>query len=370
MRAPLVLMLMLVSACGAGRSPFTDDDAGTGGTAPNVSGGSSGVVASGGSGPNPGVTGGSSGSGGFAGGAGSGGVPGSGGIAAGPAFGGNGAFSGAAGFAGVGAFAGAAGVGGGAGSPGLGGTCRSATDCAAGLECVTLLAEGDRAVVNGLCTLPCDPAALDADCDSVEPRSLCVSFSETESYCMEGCFPQSDLGCSDRDDSFCMDLSPAGSGFSATACVPFCSRDQQCGLGVCNHETGFCSSTDDPGTLPLGAACTAAAAGDLNPPPDSCADGLCVSIDAGSNAGVCTALCRGDVVPQCGWDGSSESPPALCLTTLSAGLLGVALCRKTCACDTDCGNPAMGCYAEPALEQLGVTGYCAQSDGLPMLPCQ
>jgi hypothetical protein len=302
--------------------------------------------------------------GGLVGGAGTGGGAGSGGTAGASGCGG---VSGGTGGAATG---GKGGTGGGVANSPLGSNCVTDVDCGEGLTCLKSFGTSTDELAGGLCTLACDPALLDVDCDAAEPGSLCVGFTETESYCMEGCMLGADAGCSDRTNVFCIDLSAEGSTVPAPVCLPFCVNDDQCTMGVCDHETGLCAAMSDPGTLLLGAACTPVPAGTVDPPPDTCAEGFCVSIVEDDSQGVCSQICRGDVVPQCGWAGPGVPLTAICLQPAESGLLDLGLCRKGCNCDMDCGNPDFVCFAEPQLAQFEAAGYCVLSTdamGMPVV---
>ena len=342
---------------GSGGSAGSGGDSAVGG---NAAGGNAGNGQSGSGGTFSGGSGGTF-SGGFGGGGAGGNVLG--GSGGGGAIGGK---AGGAGLGGSGALGGGGGTAGGGPSSALGARCSADFECGNGLFCLTNFGDAGERLPGGLCTLPCDPSQLDLDCNTFEAGALCVGFSNVENYCMEGCVLHGDVGCSDRTDVFCVDLATPGSSIAVPVCVPFCSNDEQCSQGVCNHETGGCSSTRDPGTLPLGAPCTPPTS--QTPPPDQCAEGACIAL-ASSAGGICTALCRGDILPQCGWDGQAP-PSALCLQPAGAGLLEVGTCRRGCDCNDDCGHPGMLCYAEPQLEQFGALGYCVEDDGSLGIACQ
>jgi hypothetical protein len=134
----------------------------------------------------------------------------------------------------------------------------------------------------------------------------------------------------------------------------------------CEHDTGFCTDYAELGSKPLGAPCDPRASN------DECAAGFCLPLSPTDTLGVCTAFCRTDVFPRCGWQSQNAPIAGICRPQLAEpGPLDPGLCRATCDCDDYCGHSWMVCVADPALEQYGKAGYCAPiDDGLPGTPCQ
>jgi hypothetical protein len=235
----------------------------------------------------------------------------------------------------------------------LGAPCTDSTDCARNLEC--MIEEPTWRLAGGLCTLRCDEALLDADCEAIAPGSHCIGGFGDNAFCHEGCAPGDPAtACRGRSDVLC----------SEGSCLPYCFNDRQCPVGSCNYETGLCIGVD-VGEKELGTPCNPKFSN------DGCAEGFCVSLDPNNATGICTAICRTDVFPQCGWDGRTSPATGYCVPQLlESGPLDPGTCRATCNCDDDCRSSAV-CTPDPALEPFGRVGYCALFDeGLPGTPCQ
>jgi hypothetical protein len=244
----------------------------------------------------------------------------------------------------------------------IGRACRVDADC--GGNKVFCLSSASNATglggpANGLCVVDC---ATDATaCTSVDPLSVCVSFSSAggPAYCLEGCTVGPSGGtakCHDRPDFACDDSTGPGGGDGI--CVPVCRGDFDCGGRKCDLGSGFCN--DAPavsGTLPLGSDCDPSAV------TTTCA-GVCVPLDSSGKAGMCSGLCSLGTVG-CGDDPSSTAPlHAECLfdaTALGLGSTGdIGLCGVLCDCDSECTASGRVCRPVPAADQgvSGRAGYC------------
>jgi hypothetical protein len=274
---------------------------------------------------------------------------------------------GAAGLSGVGVkgLAGAPGTGtpGLTGVPGtpIGRSCRTDTDCGGGkLFCLTPTSSssGLGGPPNGLCVADC--TANTGGCASIDPLSVCVSFSAVngKAYCLEGCTVGASSGtkCHDRPDLACDDSTGTAPGDGL--CVPSCRGDADCGARICDLGTGFCNDRAVlGGTLPIGSSCDPQAA------TDRC-EGACLPLDSAGATGMCGGLCTLGIVG-CGEDPASNAPlSAACLfdgTVLGKGDTGdIGLCGALCDCDAQCAAKGTLCRPLAASLQsgLGRAGYC------------
>ncbi|MFZ5897388.1 MAG: hypothetical protein ACOY0T_40415 [Myxococcota bacterium] len=289
--------------------------------------------------------------------------------------GGGGVIGGAAGAAGAAGRGGGGGAGGTAGAPAkstnLGKACVNDSGCgAAPVYCYT-----GTDVPQGFCTADC---LDDSDCEKISSGSMCAG-----QFCIQGC----EVGaasltqkCQGRDDFTCQlfavdesgitcardaDCAPAGPAYFcsskrclATACLPTCANDVECGDAYCNLGSGFCEQ-EKPTGLPLGTAC------DVNAQTDPCA-GICIG-DSEGTFSLCSGFCNLGLATACGWDGIGKADAA-CLfgqafnTSPDVGDAGY--CAQLCDCSSDCRNPKFGCVALSANEAkvVGRLGYCTITD--------
>jgi len=288
---------------------------------------------------------------------------------------------------------GAGGTGGSGGSGGVAAFGRACTNDAScgdpALTCLTNTGLGDGGPAGGLCTQACTG---DTQCLELAVDSYCVPFTDTESYCLQGCLtgelnapkcqqrPEvactliglipNGAACTSSDDcasgELCSSQTPRQCGSIVTGCVPNCGGDFDCGAGqFCNYGTGFCSDTEPEG-LPIGAPCTPPVEDD---DVDPC-QGFCMASDDARTEGVCTAFCTfNSALSGCGWDGLSPDPAAGCLysTILSQGDLGendVMICGMLCDCNADCALSGERCVDEQGIIEtlFGRAGYCRPLD--------
>jgi len=305
--------------------------------------------------------------------------------------------SGGTGGGGTGGTAGKGGTGGTGGTGGSGGIASfgrgCTTDASCGdplLTCLTNNGLSDGGPGGGLCTRAC---TSDTECLELALDSFCVPFTDTESFCLQGCttgslnvpkcqqrpevactliglIPQGQA-CTSSDQcaegELCSSQTPRQCGTIVTGCVPNCGGDFDCGSGqFCDFGTGFCVN-EEPDGLPIGSPCT--------PPvgvndPDPCM-GFCMASDEARTEGVCTAFCTfNQALSGCGWNGATPDPDAGCLysTILSQGDLGegdVMICGMLCDCNDDCALSGERCVDESGgtIESLfGRAGYCRPLD--------
>jgi hypothetical protein len=409
------------AACGDGSNLGWTDEPSPGG-----GGGASGSKATGGNQTGGNQTGGNqTGAAGSSTTAGTGAVPSSGGQAgAGPEpgpgghAGDGGASPGAAGLGGEEALGGAAGAGpgnaaagaggdasgdGGGGDDGtgsgdgglLGRPCTGDLDCTsvseAGLHCLkpssTALDGGGPP--GGLCTRKCQS---DSDCDSHAAGALCYPFSDTASYCVEGCsFGDPEPGhdkCHNRADFAC---APAMLGNTNDACgvatpcfegelcssgtchvvfpgcLPSCRGDIDCGAGLyCDQSflSGVCVKKKPTGKR-LGEPCLVPGAHEPAER-DECL-GFCQPDQPGATTGHCGASCP--LLGGCAWDAGSERFDGACVYlntwTSSAAAGDLGYCAQACDCSAQCDDGALMCtlFGDDALpSNFNGDGLCLTAE--------
>lgn len=305
-------------------------------------------------------------------------------------YGGGGIVGGAGGNSGDGGAKGGSGPKGGAGgakggSSGTGGSgntktsnmgkaCVNATTCGANLDCYT-----GPDVPNGFCTADC---VDDSDCEKLSPGSMCVT-DPSGGFCIQGCEVGSgslEAKCQGRDDFSCQlfavdqsdtlcsrdaDCAPLGPAYFcssntciATACLPTCGSDAECGENFCDVGNGFCVPEKPPG-LAIGSSC------DPNAATDPCA-GFCLGNTDGSFA-LCSGYCTLGVATTCGWDGTGSADSA-CMFIPGFNEMAASgdagYCGQLCDCSADCRNPGFSCIELSAAtaKVFKRSGFCAAAD--------
>lgn len=244
----------------------------------------------------------------------------------------------------------------GEGKSALGEPCPCATDCMAGLLC---LSEADSGAPQGECQAGCTD---DSGCPS-EGGWYCFKFDETDALgiCVQHCQTSND--CTSPDRHWCL----------FGDCSYTCERDSQCLSGHCNPGTFVCDDGAPNGDAPLLADCLR---------DEDCASGKCFG-----NPPTCHMPCPGDrdVCPAgtvCKNNGchplcktTADCPaPWLCDTVLDdpSGELvcayrdrdqtctGVAASAgEPCGCDADCAD-GLPCQAPNSLGNTDPFGLCVQ----------
>ncbi len=276
----------------------------------------------------------------------------------------------------------------------IGTECEQDTDCPISMKCLTSgsnsLSEGGPA--HGFCTLACSgDTALDADaeCQDVDPNSLCLAFSETKAYCVQRCtFGGTATKCQGRSDVVCdlviheaeqsvscqssmdcdigdiclatEDGATEGVCFNTPqVCMPKCSSDGDCPANrFCSPSTGECVD-DKPTGKPFGATCDPDAA------VDECA-GFC-------NQGICLETCVLGSYPACGSSSNTEATAdCLLIAYDEANAAGdVGLCGRLCDCTDECYGGLSCVQIEDDMgpfDWKGRPGICATApDGTPVL---
>lgn len=252
----------------------------------------------------------------------------------------------------------------------IGKACVNDTTCGANQWCLN-----ETAVPQGLCTADC---TTDSDCEALSPGSLCA-VGDQGGFCVQGCTVGSGsltAKCQGRDDFTCQlfavdesgtlcnrdaDCAAVGPSYFcisntcvATACMPTCASDAECGTGFCDLSDGLCVE-EKPAGLPIGSACDPDAA------TDPCS-GMCIGDSQGTFA-LCSGLCNLGLAASCGWDGTGKADSACLFAPAfnempSAGDAG--FCGQLCDCNSDCRNPKFSCVALADAEAKFVkrAGYC------------
>ncbi|HEY6722550.1 MAG TPA: hypothetical protein VI197_00925 [Polyangiaceae bacterium] len=263
--------------------------------------------------------------------------------------------------------------------------CESSQDCATGLECLTsrskALTEGGPA--HGFCSFQCGDAdtpsaEADAECQKLDPNSLCHYFDENTAYCVQRCTFGVPEKCQGRDDVVCdlvlheapgavactsdMDCD-IGDGCLATSedaaegvcystpqvCLPRCNWDQDCPSGrFCDPRSGECIDEERPGKQ-FDETC------DPDAEVDEC-QGFC------ANDGVCVQKCIVGTYPACGSSSNTDaSADCLFLAYQGANVGDVGLCGALCDCTDDCRGDLVCIRIENdqgPFEYRGRTGLC------------
>ncbi|HET9933178.1 MAG TPA: hypothetical protein VFQ35_20885 [Polyangiaceae bacterium] len=267
--------------------------------------------------------------------------------------------------------------GGSSSSGGAGGTIRNAnlgTACVNDSACgANLWCYDQPDVPQGFCTADC---TRNSDCERLSPGSVCA-LDQMEGFCLQGCSVGSGsvTKCQQRDDFTCRlfavdpgtvcrgdaDCAAIGPAYFcssntciATACLPTCANDAECGTGYCDLGSGYCADTKPVG-LPLGSACDVSAA------PDPCA-GTCIGDTAGTFS-LCSGYCNLGLATSCGWDGTGKADAACLFAPAfndSPGAGDAGFCAQLCDCNSDCQNPTFTCVAldTPEARVLKRAGYC------------
>lgn len=256
----------------------------------------------------------------------------------------------------------------------VGASCASDADCGKGSLMCLLPTSSDvgGGPAGGVCTLDCSKALTDPKVNVCVPGSVCVKFTSTTAYCLEGCAlgaaPSGQKKCHGRVDMACTD-----SESPEPYCNPTCRGDFDCGDRRCDFSSGRCVDKVS-GTLAPGNACEEDSAD------NACRAGICLGtpgVDGGPSAAFCSGLCRLGGLG-CGEDPSTSEPrKAMCLllpqgSKRSAGDTGY--CASLCDCNDDCKSPNLVCDPLPDDYQsvTGRLGSCspigpdlASRDGLP-----
>lgn len=275
--------------------------------------------------------------------------------------------------------------GGGNSSSEIGVSCESNRDCPTGLECLTsrstALTKGGPA--HGFCSFQCGDAdtpsaEADAECQKLDPNSLCHYFDENTAYCVQRCTFGVAQKCQNRDDVVCdvvLHEAPGavtcktnndcdiGDGCLATSegsdegvcystpqvCLPRCNSDQDCPAGrFCDPRSGECIDDRPTGKF-FDDSC------DPDAEPDECR-GFCAS------DGSCAEKCILGTYPSCGSTSTTHATAAcLFLAYEGANVGDVGLCGALCDCTDDCRGD-QSCVrienSEGPFEFLGRTGLC------------
>ena len=223
--------------------------------------------------------------------------------------------------------------------------------CAAGSDCGDKPAFCNTTPPGGYCSLPCggDPSTS-APCPG---GSNCGSVGGSGSACLKACASAADC----RAGSLCAD-----SGGGALSCVPKCSQDLDCGAtGKCDLASGSCRP-GGPAPGQLGGACTATA---------SCPPGAGALCATGYPGGYCTSDCSANACPAAGHCVTFAGGAQYCLSNCAtprdcrAGYICYALspgsvCAPACTSDADCASGqacdhTSGLCAAPAAGASSVT---------------
>ena len=267
----------------------------------------------------------------------------------------------------------------------IGTPCESNQDCETGLDCLTshsdTLTMGGPA--HGFCSFRCGdtqtPAAeADAECQDLDPNSLCHYFDDNTAYCVqrctfgaaEKCQGRSDVVCdlvlheapnavactSDNDCDIgdgCLAASEGAEGIcfsTPQVCLPRCNSDQDCPPGrFCDPGSGECRDDEVTG-LPFDTACDPAAE------EDPCA-GFCAS------DGFCVEKCVLGSYPACGSSSNTDATADCVFAAYEGASDGdVGICGGLCDCNEDCrGN--LSCVQLETdgvpFEYRGRKGLCA-----------
>ncbi len=240
----------------------------------------------------------------------------------------------------------------------IGAACKTASDCAPGLDCLpssSKALDGDGPA-NGLCTVSCAVNG-EADCDAIDTGSVCIvgDAAKAVAYCYERCQEGTQTTdtpkCHDRSDMACAP-NPQDVGY----CAPTCANDAACGTRKCDPLSGLCSDSVSLGTGSIGAAC------DPTGTTNTC-DGACLTVGAGTPSSAnsaCTRVCSLGATTACG-PATSMQPTATCIPLIdqNEGMGDVGACAELCNCDADCQNPDFVCHPLPASLGYGMAGGCA-----------
>ena len=252
----------------------------------------------------------------------------------------------------------------------LGKACVTDTTCGANLWCYN-----QTDVPQGFCTGDC---SKDSDCEALSPGSLCAQ-GDQGGFCLQGCTVGNSsrtTKCQGRDDFTCQlfavdesgtvcsrdsDCAAVGPSYFcisetcvATACMPTCASDAECGTGFCDLSNGLCVEQKPTG-LEVGSAC------DPNAATDPCS-GMCIGDSQGTFA-LCSGFCNLGLAATCGWDGTGKADAACLFAPAfndmpAAGDVG--FCGQLCDCNSDCRNPKFSCVALSDAEAKFVkrAGFC------------
>lgn len=280
--------------------------------------------------------------------------------------------------------AGGTGAGGNATSE-IGVFCEVTQDCQTGLECLTsrsnTLTQGGPA--HGFCSFQCGDAETptaeaDAECQKLDPNSVCHYFDEDTAYCVQRCTFGAAEKCQNRDDVVCdivlhqapgavactsNDDCDIGDGCLANAegstegtcystpqvCLPRCNSDQDCVSGrYCDPGSGECVDEEPTGKI-FDEPC------DPDAEVDECA-GFC------ANDGFCAEKCIIGTYPACRSSSNDEATAdCLFLGHEDANVGDVGFCGALCDCTADCRGD-LACIRiendEGPFEYRGRTGLC------------
>lgn len=277
------------------------------------------------------------------------------------------------------------GVGGGGNGSEIGTACESSQQCQTGLECLTSksnsLTVGGPA--HGFCTFQCGDAdtptaEADAECQKLDPNSVCHYFDEETAYCVQRCTFGVPDKCQNRDDVVCdLVIHEAPGAVSCTSddacdigdrcllnnegdveglcyatpqvCLPRCNSDQDCPSGRhCEPRTGECTD-EAPTGKQFDEPC------DPDAEVDEC-QGFCAS------DGFCVQKCIIGTYPSCGSTSNTEATADCFFSAYQNTDVGdVGLCGALCDCTADCRGDLKCIRIENddgPFEYRGRQGFC------------
>lgn len=195
------------------------------------------------------------------------------------------------------------------GSLSTGSSCADDSLCVEqGNTCIVPSSEDGGVSARGICSRDCSEIAC---ADGEE----CVALGT-----MQLCVPHCPTGVAHCGGASLCKPSPGG----ADVCMPACTDDEDCAVGLCDVTTGLCSQTLQPGSNPTGAPCTPGRT-------DECS-GACETLGEGSV--FCTRPCQQGTFNTC----------ELCLNTSGEfQTSATGACFQPCNCNRDCFHPDFIC---------------------------